>query len=166
MAYEKIQDLSTDTVFKLGGLDPKTGKPNASQIEGYYLGNKVVQTNNGPSVIHVFQTPRGNEGIWGSKKLNDNLTKNIVGCMVLVIYKGKTKRAGGKTQHEYDMSVDKTNRIEVSFDTPEADHAYEDEVDGNTYSDASEDTTALLTAQAEQKAKVEAMLKNRNLKKN
>jgi hypothetical protein len=167
MGYEKIQDLSTDTVFKLGGQDPKTGKPCPTQIEGYYLGNRAVQTSAGNAVIHVFQTPKGNEGIWGSKKLNDNLTRNIVGCMTLVVYKGKKKLTGGKTQHEYDMSVDKSNRIEVSSDIP---NTYaEDEEDTTEYESSGayeEDTAALLAQQAEQKAKVEALLKNRNVKKN
>ena len=168
MAYEKIKDLSTDTVFKLGGQDPKTGKPNPGQIEGYYLGSRAVQTSAGNAVIHVFQTPKGNEGIWGTKKLNDNLTRNVVGFMTLVVYKGKKKLSGGKTQHEYDMSVDKTNRIEVSVEAafePEPEYA-EDPTERETSGAYEEDTTVLLAQQAEQKAKVEALLKNRNIKKN
>lgn len=112
MAYEKVNDLGTDVVHKLGGTD-KNGKPAPKQMEGYYLGSRPVVTSNGPAVIHVFQTPKGNEGIWGTKKLNDNLTVKLIGSMVLVQYKGKKKLTGGKTQHEYDISVDKSNTIDV-----------------------------------------------------
>lgn len=113
MAYEKLVDLGTELVSALGGTDNKTGKPNPTSIEGYYLGSKNVQTSSGPSVIHVFQTPKGNQGVWGTKKLNDNLTARVAGKMTLVEYKGKVKIAGGKTQHTYDIMVDKTNAIEV-----------------------------------------------------
>jgi hypothetical protein len=113
MAYEKVKDLSTDTVVKIGGVDSKTGKKNPTQMEGYYLGSRVVQTNNGESRIHVFQTPKGNIGVWGTKDLTDKLSQVIPGTMVLVEYGGKRNLKGGKTLHTYTVSQDKTNILDI-----------------------------------------------------
>ena len=166
MAYEKINDLSTDTVFKLGGMDNKTGKPCPKQIEGFYLGSRPVQTSGGPAVIHVFQTSKGNEGIWGTKKLNDNLTRNIVGCMVNVVYKGKKKLTGGKTQHEYDMFVDRSVRTVVE-DVGSTDTGYEDDYTGSSYEDNGEDTDVQLPLRkSTSAAEVEALLKGSGSRKN
>lgn len=109
MAYQKLTDLGTDQVFALGAGEGK--KP---RIEGYYLGSRTVTTTNGDSVIHVFQTPKGNEGVWGTKKLNDNLGASNRGVMTLIEYKGKIKLQGGKTQHTYEFMVDRDNTIEVT----------------------------------------------------
>ncbi len=107
MAYQKLADLGTDTVVALGFGEGKQAK-----VEGYYLGARTVNTANGESNIHVFQTPKGNLGVWGTKKLNDNLTNK--GVMTLVEYKGKVKLQGGKTQHTYEFMIDPDNTIEVA----------------------------------------------------
>ncbi len=161
MAYEKLQDLSTDRVFKLGGTD-KDENPYPKQIEGYYLGSKTFQGTEGPSTIHVFQTPKGNDGIWGSKTLNDSLTSKVVGMMVLVVHKGKKKLSGKKTQHMYDISVDKENTIEVdaSSAVEVTDNSSDTEFEAADNADDStedEDQAAAL-AQVERQAKVQAML--------
>ena len=109
MAYQKLTDLAADTVVALGN-----GEGQQKSIEGYYLGARQVTTSNGPSNIHVFQTPKGNVGVWGTKKLNDNLGNSNRGVMTLVNYKTKVKLQGGKTQHTYDFMVDPDNKIEVS----------------------------------------------------
>jgi hypothetical protein len=108
MAYEKLTDLGTDQVFALGHGEGKQLK-----VEGYYLGSRTVTTSNGQSVIHVFQTPKGNVGVWGTKKLNDNLGGGTRGAMLLIEYKGKVKLQGGKTQHTYEFNIDRDNTIEV-----------------------------------------------------
>lgn len=168
MAYEKMADLGTDTVSALGGTNSKTGKPNPSQVEGYYLGARSVVTSTGASVIHVFQTPKGNEGVWGTKKLNDNLTRTVVGKMVLVKYKGKIKITGGKTQHTYEFFIDKSNAIEVDT-LPEGNSIVEDEdmTDTDDSTDNTDDEDAAQTAAlvaAERQAKVQALL-NKNKSK-
>lgn len=113
MAYEEMVDLGTDNVVALGGVNSKTGKPNPTEIEGRYLGARAVTTSNGPSVIHVFQTPTGSVGVWGTKKLNDNLPGSE-GYMLFIKYKGKVKIAGGKTQHTYSFGIDRADKTEVS----------------------------------------------------
>lgn len=164
MSYEKMTDLGTDKVYALGGVNSKTNEKNPLQVEGYYLGSRNVQTTNGPSVIHVFQTPKGNEGVWGTKKLNDNLNKSVIGKAVLVKYSGKVKIAGGKTQHTYEFFVDRDNTIAVS--EAAADEGFDD-TDDSTGGDTDAADESLLTAQAEaqaRQAKVQALL-NKNKSK-
>lgn len=161
-----MTDLGTDTVTALGGKDTKTGKTNPTEIEGYYLGSRNVQTSNGPSVIHVFMTPKGNQGLWGTKKLNDNLNKSVIGKMVLVKYKGKVKIAGGKTQHTYEFFVDKSNVIEVDT-LPEGDVSADDDAtyadtDDNSATEDDDQAAALLAA--ERQAKVQSLLRGNKSK--
>ncbi len=114
MGYEKVTDLNCDTVVKLGGTDEKTGKKNPTEIEGFYLGGRKVKTTTGESTIHVFQTDKGNKGIWGSADTNSKLSSAPLGAMTLVEFKGKMKIGGGKTKNLFDVSVDRDNVITVS----------------------------------------------------
>jgi hypothetical protein len=161
MAYEKLVDLGTELVTALGGSDNKTGKANPMSIEGYYLGSKNVQTTNGPSVIHVFQTAKGNQGVWGTKKLNDNLTSKVTGKMTLVEYTGKVKIAGGKTQHTYNIMVDKTNVIEVPDLQAGSSDAGPQNFDGDNFdqdtNDYQSNSSAALTQANDLQAKVAAL---------
>lgn len=154
MAYEKLTDLSTDTVFALGeGPDKKR------QIEGYYLGSRAVQTANGASVIHVFQTPKGNEGVWGTAKLNNNLNADIIGTMMLIVYKGKVKLQGGKTQHTYEFNIDRSQTIDVPRLTVGANQTEEPQLNEDGNEDLEEQYSA------DRAAKVSALLnKNRSNK--
>lgn len=159
MGYEKVTDLGTDTVVKIGGVDSKTNKPNPTRLEGYYLGSKNVKTSTGESVIQVFQTPKGNVGAWGTKELNDKLGQIAAGTMTLVEYKGKRKLQGGKTLHTYDVSQDTDNVISASAikqvasddsDT-ETTEDYEETQSSDFSEEDAEQAAALLVA--EQKAK-------------
>lgn len=114
MGYKAVSDLSTDTVVKLGGIDGKTNKPNPTRMEGYFIGSREVKSENGTSIIHIFQTPKGNEGVWGTADLNSKLAQVTPGTMTLVKYKEKRKLSGGKTKHVYDVMHDDDNTIEVS----------------------------------------------------
>ena len=176
MAYEKVSDLSTDTVVKLGGVNSKTGKPNPLNMEGYYLGSRTVKSENGVSAIHVFQTPKGNQGVWGTADINTKLGQIKPGTMVLVEYVEKRKLQGGKTKHVYSVSFDKDNTIEVAASTAQT---YDDGDDKGGYQTASESTAGTYeeedegqdeelaaleaAAQAARKAKVQALL-NKNKK--
>ena len=113
MAYKKMVDLNPDTVYKLGGVDGKTGKPNKINLEGYYLGVKVVTTKDGTATIHVLQTPKGNEGFWGSADTNSKLAKIYPGTKVNVVFVGKIKIGGGKTKNKFDVNFDTSDTIEV-----------------------------------------------------
>lgn len=164
MAYQKMTDLTTDTVSALG-----EGPDKIKSIEGYYLGNRTVATSNGPSIIHVFQTATGNKGVWGTKKLNDNLGDGNRGVMTLVAYKQKVKLPGGKTQHTYDFSIDPDNTIEVGKLTA-GNVTLQDEDLGNNGDDPAveeldEETQALLAAeQAKRQARVQDILNKGNKK--
>lgn len=140
MAYEKVVDLSTDTVHKLGGVDAKTGKKNPISIEGYYLGCRMVKSENGESTIHVFQTPKGNEGIWGSADTNTKLGNVTPGTMTNVVFKAKIKIGGGKTKNTFDVFVDNEQTIEVAGKGFNRNSAAEDSYE------ASDDTTEEYTS--------------------
>lgn len=134
MAFQKVSDLSTETVVKLGGINSKTGKPNPLKMEGYYLGCRTVKSENGESTIHIFQTPKGNEGVWGTADLNTKLSQVAPGTMVLAQYKEKRKLAGGKTKHVYDVMFDADNAITVASPSALA-SSVGDEDGGSEYSD-------------------------------
>ncbi len=155
MAYEKVTDLSTDTVVKLGGVNSKTGKPNPLTMEGYYLGNRSVKSDNGTSVIHIFQTPKGNQGVWGTADINTKLGQIKPGTMVLVEYVEKRKLAAGKTKHVYSVSFDKDNTIEVASS---ATVSYDDGNDegGSADTETTGDFAEEDQAQAEELAALEA----------
>jgi hypothetical protein len=138
MGYEKITDLSCDTVVKLGGVDEKTGKKNPTTMEGYYLGARKVQSSNGESVIHVFQTAKGNMGIWGSADTNTKLGSAKLGRMTLVEFQGKVKIGGGKTKNRFDVSQDPDLNIAVST-PPTSASASSNSNDGDYESNYSDD---------------------------
>jgi hypothetical protein len=153
MAYEKLTDLGTDKVFALG-----KGEDKIDSVEGYYLGSRQVTTGNGPSTIHVFQTVEGNIGVWGTKKLNDNLGNSVRGCMMLINYKGKVKLQGGKTQHTYEFNIDRGQTIPVSAgEQANAEFAAADTGDDSTYSDDVQEVSAADLAAAK-RAKAEEIL--------
>lgn len=170
MAYKKKPSLDVETVLKLGGVD-KNGKAYPKQIEGFYVGARTVENEQGISTIHVFQTAKGNVGIWGSKTLNTTLSGNDVGYMVRVTYLGKKKLTKGRTQHMYDIEIDEDQRsdevgIEAAGseeDTYEASEETEDEAGAETSNSDYEDTSSALSASsaAERKAKVQALVNKR-----
>ncbi len=171
MAYEKVADLSTDTVHKIGGFNEKTQKPNPTKMEGFYLGSRTVATSTGTSTIHVFQTPSGNEGVWGTADLNNKLGSVNLGTMTLITYNGKKKLAGGKTKHSYDVAQDKEQTISVPKLTAGTQNAVTEPSDSEDDSYEADDSVdedevqaaALQAAErkAAAKAKVQAML-NKN----
>lgn len=170
MGYEKVADLSTDNVVKLGGFNEKTQKPNPTTMEGYYLGSRTVQTTNGDAKIHVFQTAKGNVGVWGSKDINDKLTQVRVGTMTLAEFTGKQKLQGGKTLNKFAVSQDKSNMINISgavdesYDTTSDDSANDD----GSYNDTDDQAAAELVAAeraAAQQAKVQEILNRGKNKK-
>lgn len=170
MAYERVTDLSCDTVVKLGGVDDKTKKANPTELEGYYLGFRTVTTTNGESKIHVFQTPSGNLGTWGSKDLNDKLQQVKPGAMSLVNFTGKKKLQGGKTLNTFSVQQDKENVLDVSGFSAASESYQDSEVDNNsdddTVDDDAEQTAALIAAErAAKAAKVQEILNRGKVKK-
>lgn len=167
MGYQKVASLDCDKVYALGGIDSKTNKNNPTSIEGYYLGKRTSETEMGTSTIHVFLTPRGPEGIWGSADTNSKLSAVRRGTMVLVEYKSKKKIGGGKTKKIYEVSHDPDNMMDISTvvagvanPAETDDQSEEQDYESDEDDEQEEATAALATSQAakERQDKVKALL--------
>lgn len=129
MAYKTVADLNTDTAISIGGKD-KNGKANPTELEGYYLGAKTVKSEmsqTGVSKLHVFQTDKGNVGVWGKSKLDSSLASVTPGTMTMVTFTGLGKPSKGrKGAYLYQVQYDPDNTIEVDS-TPLTTNASESE---------------------------------------
>lgn len=181
MAFKEIASLDADNVTPLGGLNRKTGKANPKSKEGYYLGNRKVESKKsktGFALIHYFQTPKGTEGVWGKTDMDRKLASVTPGTMIRVSFDKMQATPNGE-MYKYKVEVDSENTIEVATGSSgSADNyssASNDDEDGGTssYSAANEEEdeennyeaeeavqAAALNA-AERKAKVQALL-NKN----
>ncbi len=177
MAFKEVTDLGTDNVIALGGFNKKTKKDNATSIEGYFLGSREVPSKlakSGFAKIHVFQTSKGNVGVWGKTDLDIKLAGVTVGTMVLAKFDKMQATKTGE-MYKYKVLVDEDNTIEVSGaadqhpttgDDEVDSYAQDDEADVDTESEEDEDAAqAAALAQAERQAKVAALLrKNKTAK--
>lgn len=174
MAYKIVADLNTDTTVSLGGKD-KNGKTNPTTLEGYYLGFKTVKSEmsqSGTAKLHVFQTDKGNVGVWGKSKLDSSLASVSPGTMILVNFTGIGKPSKGrKGAYLYQVQYDPDNTIEVEAGANQStSNASEPEEYDETDTDTSDDeadyeaparpTVSAATA-ADRAAKVQALL-NKN----
>lgn len=109
MAYQKQLDLNTDKTIQLGG------EGNPTQIEGYYLGYKTINSDYGPGKLHVFNTKEGNVGVWGKTNLDRILTDQHTGQMCLVKFTGMSVPAkkGRRPAYKYELFFDKDNTVDV-----------------------------------------------------
>lgn len=117
MAFKKLADLNTGTTVALGGLNKKTGKPNPTKLEGYYLGTKQVvspKSRTGFSAVHVFQTPKGETGVWGKTDLDSKMKAATLGAMTRITQSGKQAIPGKNDMYKFTVEVDEDNTIEVS----------------------------------------------------
>ncbi len=133
MAYEEINDLGAEKTFALGGVrtDKKTQKrfKNPKEVEGYYLGTKVVQLagQEKPSKIHIFQGEvrndkgetvfTGNVGIWGKTDLDRKLENAKIGLMTKAYFDKMQDPAqvkpGKRQMYLFKSFQDQTNSITV-----------------------------------------------------
>lgn len=165
--YKEVTDLSADNVVSLGGSNRKTGKANPKSIEGYYLGKKQVadkKKQSGFSYIYIFQTPKGNVGVWGKTDLDRKMSQATPGSMVRATHTGMQTTPNGD-MYKYKVEVDEDNTIEVSAEVEDSvvqDDGAEEESDESTV-ESSEDEDAELLAQAAaaRKAKVADLLKGK-----
>jgi len=95
----------------------------------------------GTSYIHVFQTSKGNVGIWGKAALNSQLSSVKPGTMVMATVLGKKKIGGGKTKYSFEVQQDKSNTISVGIEAGDVGGSEDEEDVGYTESDG-EDTTS------------------------
>lgn len=132
MSYVTKFDGRTDKTIKLGG------EGNPKSIEGYFLGSKDTQSDYGPGKLHLFQTSEGVIGVWGKTRMNNLLTEDHRGQMVLLSFTGmiEPSKKGRRPSYGYKLQYDANNTIEVGNIDVNASPAAtdEDETTGdNTY---------------------------------
>lgn len=174
MAFKTVQALDADNVIALGGENRKTGKKNPTQVEGYYLGSRTVESRKskeGKAKIHFLQTSKGNLGVWGKTDLDRKLSSVEVGSMVRATFSGMKPTPNGD-MYCYKIEHDPDNVIEVSLATAEGSDESEENlhtgsdfetVDEETSDeDTTEEDTQSLQLQQQaalaRKAKVQALL--------
>jgi hypothetical protein len=152
MAFKPILELDCSTTVSLGGRNKQTGKPNPTSIEGYFVGSKQTPSKmsaSGFAMLHIFQTEKGNVGLWGKTDLDRKMKSVAPGVMTRVTQAGTVPTPRGN-MYKYSVEVDSDNSIEVSApEAPEAE-AYDDgeafpsasSLDDESY-DASEDEAPL-----------------------
>ena len=177
MAYQTKASLDTEVTYVLGGTNEKTGKPNPTSVEGYFLGNKTTPDKGyGPGTLHIFQTETGNVGVWGKTSSKNLLTPEHIGQMCLLEFTGMSTPAkkGRQPAYKYKLQFDKGNTIDVSEldvnasneSEPDYGDGYERDVSDDTESYVSEAAAPRATApkvaartpSAESQAKVRALL--------
>ncbi len=105
MAMKKVIDLDASTTVKM----EKPGQ----KFSGYYIGAKNVTTSMGPSVLQIFQTDKGNVGVWGSAQLNGKLQQVPAGSLTEITYLSKVKVPKG-TMKKFEVQFDDTDTINVA----------------------------------------------------
>lgn len=121
MAFKQVASLDADVSYALGGINKKTGKPNPTKVEGYYLGTRQVESKmskTGFANIHFIQTSKGNVGIWGKTDLDRKIKQVTLGYMVRITQSGMQTIPGKKPMYKYVVESDDENTIEVA--APEA----------------------------------------------
>lgn len=116
MAFEEVQSLDCDVTTALGGSNRKTGKTNPTKIEGYYLGTRSVdspKSKTGKANLHIFQTAKGNVGVWGKTDLDGKMRSAILGAMTRATFTGMRASKNGE-MYVYKVEIDKSNAISVA----------------------------------------------------
>lgn len=179
MAFKEVEDLSTDVTISLGGVNRKTGKPNPTKIEGYYLGKRTVEDTkrkSGFSYIYVFKTPKGNVGVWGKTDLDRKMSSVTLGAMIRVTQNGMRKTANND-MYVFKVEVDSENVLDIQSlpsatttaqaDSEDAYSSTADDLEEELSLDEAEETpparatpprVAVKTPGAEQQAAVKALL--------
>jgi len=173
MAFKTINTVDAEITTALGGFNKKTKKDNPTQVEGYYLGNKKVDSvkaKSGFAYLHVFQTAKGNLGVWGKTDMDKKLLSVTPGTMTRVTFAGTKPTKTGNDMYIYTVEVDEDNTIEVA-DLPRGSSdagplaATEDSEESlfTTGDDEDAAQSAALLA-AERRAKVQELLKSKGKK--
>jgi hypothetical protein len=118
MAFKKRLDLDCDSesTISLGGTNRMTGKKNPTSAEGYYLGFKQIEDQkkkSGFSKIHIFNTPKGNVGVWGKTDSDSKLTGIAPGTMTRITFDKMLKTANGE-MYKYVVETDEDDVLAVS----------------------------------------------------
>lgn len=116
MGFREVASLDADVTTALGGKNKKTGKPNPTKAEGYYLGSRKVdskKSKDGKAYIHFLQTSKGNLGVWGKTDLDRKLTTIAPGTMVRVSFDKMVPTPNGD-MYKFKVEADPDNTIEVA----------------------------------------------------
>ncbi len=162
MAFETVASLDADVTVALGKKDKRTGKPYPTSAEGYYLGNRQVQGNRGPSTLHFLQTSKGNLGVWGTTDLDRKLKSVQVGTMTRITSTGtKATPKGDMFTYRVEQDQDNTIEVQVTESQPASDDSgYDAGEDDNSAEEADSAYTpapAVQMTAAERKAKMDAL---------
>src|SRR4051812_19473125 len=117
MGFKEVQDLDAEVTTALGGVSKKTGKPNPKQVEGYFIGTRTVESKkakDGFCKLHIFQTAKGNLGVWGKTDLDRKLANVTPGVMVRATCTGMQAIPGKNDMYKYKVETDDSNTIEVT----------------------------------------------------
>lgn len=136
MAFKELADLNCENATALGGTDRKSGKKNPTSIEGFFIGSRDVaspKSKTGFAALHVFQTAKGNQGVWGKTDLDSKLRGVTPGCLVRVTFTGM-QETKNNPMYKFRVEVDADNTIDVA--TADAGSTAEDQ-DGSGESEDS-----------------------------
>lgn len=132
-----MADLNTEVTTALGGVDKKSGRKNPTSLEGYYIGTRQVaspKSKTGFSALHIFQTQKGNVGVWGKTNLDQKMTAVTPGQMIRVTFTGM-QETKNNPMYKYRVEVDAENTIDVG-DLNTGDSSGEESEDNGAYSSA------------------------------
>lgn len=169
MAYEELGELR---LVQLGGVNKVTGKNNPTEVEGYYLGSEDRPNRfdpKRPQKLYKFQTQNGDVGVFGKAGLDKVMKGATIGAMTKVVSTGETLDTGkGNPMKIFKAYQDKGNTTQVTtggLDQPGDE--YEEVTDEDTsdevqYTRPTAPSTVATTPNAATRARVEALMKNRN----
>lgn len=183
MAFEEVQSLDCDVTTALGGHNRKTNKANPTKLEGYYLGTRTVdspKSKNGKASLHIFQTAKGNVGVWGKTDLDGKMRSSVLGAMTRVSFTGMRASKNGE-MYVYKVEIDKSNAVEVgaptekdsddlSFSPPASSFEQDSSNEDLFYEDAVDEVVPVaptsplkkaVAPSAERQAQIQAMLQSR-----
>lgn len=115
MGFKQVADMECDTTIQIGGKDKKSGKANPTTLTGYYIGTKQVasaKSKTGFSAVHVFQTPKGNVGVWGKTNLDQKMKAATAGALTRITFVGMVETKNNP-MYKYSVEVDQEDTIEV-----------------------------------------------------
>lgn len=179
MAFQEVQDLDC-TAVALGGTDRKTNKANPTRVEGWYIGSRKVdspKSKSGFTYLYVFQTAKGNLGVWGKTDLDIKMKNATLGAMTRVTFTGM-QETKNNPMYKYKVEVDKENSIEVISSQAQPEASAEGSADDDALEDSDLDADepladevpparfaalkkALSTPSLERQAQIQALLKKR-----
>ncbi len=115
MGFKPVVDLDCESATALGGQDRKSGKKNPTSITGYYIGSRQVdspKSKTGKAYLHVFQTEKGNQGVWGKTDLDKKILGVTAGSLVRVTFTGM-QETKNNPMYKYRVEVDADDAIDV-----------------------------------------------------